>query len=186
MKNNKTVGLVGVVFSLFSVTAFAASNKENMKLLFEMGSEPATACEFPKMDFATGAVLETSVNTCVIVGVGDQPYYFDISRTVRVTPEAGPLIPGRTEEKLVYGDVHLSFDLMEAPKTVGRDLVLNNPIYRSWKDGNNGTTHFVPAQLVARKSGAYVAFRLNIPHSEVGFEDEEYFGYCFGTTGRLF
>lgn len=171
--------------SLFSVASYGASNRDNLKALFETGTEAAKACEFPKTDFVTGAFLESSVNTCVIIGAGDRPYYYNISRAVRVIPDSGPLVPGKTEEKLVFGNTHLSFDLMEAPVTLDRDLLLDNPIYRTWVDGTNGTNHFVPAQLYARRSGNYVAFRLFIPHDVPGFEDEEYFGYCYGPGGRL-
>ena len=163
----------------FAVSSYGASNEETLKHLYESGTEPALPSDFPERDYYTGDFLNWPSETCAVVGVGDYTYPFNISRTVRTTLSSGPLVPGKTEVKLLFGDAHLSFDHMEAPTTVDKDLVLNNPIYRTWTNGNNGTINFIPAQLYARRSGDFLAFRLSIPHGIPGFLDEEYYGYCY-------
>lgn len=171
-------------FSFGTLPSYAGSIRDILKALYEAGSSAAVAEDFPKRDFFTGKII-TSVNrNCVIVDSYDRPFNDSVSRVERVLPPAGPLVPGKTEEKLVFGDIGLSFNLMEEAKTVGVDLVLNNPIYRTWIDGTNGTTHFVPAQMYARRAGDYIAYRVFIRHDISGFRDEEYFGYCFPTDSK--
>ena len=176
--------LVLLLASAFSATSWA-DNREILKALYDVGTEPASTKAFARTDYYTGYLLDSVANTCVIVSAGDHPYFWDISNVVRVNPPAGPLLPGGTFKKLVFGDVRQSFNLTQAPVVQGKDLVINNPIYRSWMDSSNGTHHFVAAQLFIRNSGPYMAFRLFIPHDMPGYEDEEYYGYCYGPQGSI-
>ena len=178
---------VGCISVLLSVPAFAATNVDVLKALYTAGTAPAATTDFPVIDYTTHQVLVSTNRSCDILDEGGHPYFYDVANVSRSTPAAGPLIPGKADEQLVFGDYTQSYDYTAVPNTVGADLVLTNPIYRSWTDGSNGAVHFVSAQLFARKSGNYIAFRVFIDHSNLpGFENEEYYGYCYTSATALF
>ncbi|MEO5970818.1 MAG: hypothetical protein ABIQ95_12900 [Bdellovibrionia bacterium] len=163
---------------MVSANAFAATNGEVLKELFDNGTAPATAEDFPQRYYGTGEYLTPPTNRCVILDSFGQSYGYDISRTVRFTPAAGPLIPEKRQEKLVFGNSSSSYNLFPDPVVEGQTLVLTNPKYKSWVDGNDGVVHFIPGQLFATKSGEYVAFKIFVKaHGEA--RNQSYYGYCY-------
>lgn len=170
---------ISMIACSISVPSLASSNRELLKNLYEAGAGPAVPEDFPIRNFEDGSPLERPANKCMVVSGGDHPYGFYIARTQRTTPSNGPLIPGKTEEKMIFGESRFfSYNLTGETETSETDLVMTNPIYRVWVD-LSGVMHKVPAKLYARKSGEYVAFRIYIEHHSSIFRDEEYFGYCY-------
>jgi hypothetical protein len=164
---------------MVSANAYAASNGEILKDLFETGTAPATAEDFPQRYFGTGEYLTPPVNRCVILDSFGQSYGYDISRTVRFTPAAGPLIPEKRQEKLVFGNSTSSYNLFPEPKVDGLYLVVTNPKYKSWTDGNDGTVRFIPGKLFATKSGEYIAFKVFVKSYGENTRDINFYGYCY-------
>jgi hypothetical protein len=119
----------------------------------------------------------------VVLDGTDQPYQFDISRTIRFTPSEGPLVPEERVEKLVFGNSSVSYNLFAEPAVEGLDLVVSNPIYTTWVGGYDGVKHFIPAKLFARKSCHYVAFKIVVDHSSQGVRDGVFYGYCYPKNG---
>lgn len=179
---------------ILSANSFAATNTEIVENLYESGTAPAIATDFSERIFG-GDYITPLVSQCVVLDGTDQPSNFDISRTIRVTPAHGPLVPEKQQEKLVFGDNHLSYNLFQDPVALaynmtiepvvqGLDLTVTNPIYKMWVDGSNGSNHFVPAQLFARKSGQYIAFKVIINYGGVNVHNEIFYGYCY-SAGSL-
>lgn len=164
-----------------SANSFAATNVDIIKNLYENGTAPAAAEDFPQKIYG-GKYVTPPANLCVVLDGTDQPYKYNISRTIRVTPAQGPLIPEKTQEKLVFGDTR-AFNKFQEPVVQGLDLVLTNPAYKIWVDGHDGTKHSVPGQLFATKSGQFIAFRLFIKHHGTGVLDQNYYGYCYPSNG---
>ncbi len=156
-----------------------------VKNLFNAGTGPADPKEFPQKNY-DGNYIEPIKLFCAIIEGDDQPYNYNISRELRTTPAYGPLIPEKKEEKLVFGDSHLSYNFFIPPTVNGLDLALENPIYRIWMDSNTGVEHFVTAHLMSRKSGEYVAFKVFIQYNSSAILDEEYYGYCYQNGKALF
>jgi hypothetical protein len=164
---------------ILSTNAFAGSNRDVIQDLYNSGTEPATAEDFPERYFGSSDIIAQHGNMCVVLDGTDQPYSFDISRTIRYTPSEGPLVPEKTEEKLVFGDSHISYNLFQDPEVQGNNLVVSNPIYKTWVNGYDGTKHFVPAKMFATRAGKYIAFRIFIDHKVAGVRSENYYGYCY-------
>lgn len=163
--------------------SFAGSNGEIVQKLYNGASEPATSEDFPQRYFGSGEFLSPPANLCIVLDGTDQPYGYDISRTTRITHADGPLLPEKREEKLVFGNTATSFNLVPEPMVQGPDLVLSNPIYTTWISSEDGVKHFVPAQLFARKSDQYIAFKVIVDHSSQNVRDGVFYGYCFPRSG---
>jgi len=178
------------LFSLLVVfigqTSAYASNADVLKGIYDSGTGPAAATDFPEQNYSDGSYVDPNHALCVVVDGTDQPYGFNVSRQIRITPPAGPLLPGQTEEKLVFGDTLKSYNLFQTPQTSGLDLVDINPIYKTWVSDTDGVNHYVPAQLFARKSNQYIAFRILIQYHSSSIQDEEYYGYCYTQGKALF
>jgi hypothetical protein len=179
------VSNLAILTFLVSASAFA-SNTDTVKALYNAGTAPAAATDFPERNYNDGSYVSAPAIACSIIDGTDQPYGYDISRKIRATPANGPLVPAKSEEKLVFGDTSSSYELVSDPVITATDLVLSNPIYRVWIDNTTGVKHIVPAQLLARQSGNYVAFMISIPHHSPVIEDEVYYGYCYPTGKPLF
>ena len=186
MKNNFTSLIVFFMGITLSASA-SATNRDIMNALYEKGTAPATTEAFANIDFNTRQCIGSrAAHVCSWMKATSLTIII-LPESYRVTPPAGPLLPGKTEDKLFFGegeDIATSYDFVTNPQVVGLDLTLTNPVYRAWVDGNNGTTHFIPAQLFARISGDYIAFRVFIEHTIPGFQNEEYFGYCYYDAGK--
>jgi hypothetical protein len=165
---------------LLSTSAIAGSNSELIKNLYTNGTAAAAAEDFPERDFGSGNYVGgKQTQECVVVDKMDQPFGFDISRTIRVTEAEGPLVPGRRQEKLVFGNSKVSYNLFVEPVVQGIDLVVSNPIYSNWVSGTDGINHFIPAQLFARKSDQYIAFKVVVDRSSQNVNNGSFYGYCY-------
>ena len=184
-------------FCFLSVNSFAGTNADTLKSLFDEGTAAATAEDFPQRDFNTNKYIGTAGNLCTIIDGSDQPSKYNVSRTVRITPAHGPLISEKRQEKLVFGNTRNSYNLFDDPEVLsynaveefkiqGIDLIVTNPIYKSWVDGADGTNRSVPAKLYARKSGQYIAFKVFIKHNATNVRDQNFYGYCYPNGSALF
>ena len=177
-------------FCFLSVNSFAATNLDIVKELYENGTGPAAAEDFPERNFGTNLYVGPPDISCVIIDGTDQPNKYNISRTIRNTPAQGPLLPEKIQKKLVFGNSRNSYNLFPnpeiltynmcgEPETRGIDLTVTNPMYRSWMDGDSGTNFPVPATLFVRKSGKYIAFKISVDHKPANVQDENFYGYCY-------
>jgi hypothetical protein len=169
--------MVLVLFA-FSSAGFAASNKDVLKSLYESATRPASPADFPEADFWTGQSADLPKFVCVELDRDDHPFWFNISRVVRVTQGHGPLIPEKREEKLFFGSKN-GFDLATQPQIVGPDLVVVNPEYNRWVSQDTGDSHAVVSSVFARRTDDYISFRRTVDYGIEGAPHEEYFGYCY-------
>lgn len=160
-------------------TAFAATNVETLKTLYEAATTPARVQDFPEQNYADGSFVAPPRNQCIIINENDEPYKYSVTNIIRKSNAYGPLIFERTNEKLVFGENlrELYEGAGEHVERVGKDMIVTQSAYRKWE--GLGVTHFTPATMFVRKIDNHLVFKISIVYNRTDVLDETWWGYCY-------
>ena len=139
-----------------------------LKRYYDGSNQPAEIADF---DFNTD-----DEQRCIYVEKGSNDWsYIYVNRLVKMTPEAGPLIPGQRSEKVA---------ILEARKG-GRSWVMDDKYFDSIENYTTETdlvahvqslwtTHLLTQRY--RKNSGMIFFSITL---DKGTPDPDYFGYCW-------
>ncbi len=192
IKKSRCLFVLAVFFSLLPTQSFAGPNENVLKKLYHTASAPAVVSDFPEREF--DSIPPSGQPKCILVQPdSDEVLYFNIANTQLTLPGAGPLIPGETIKKLFFSQSSMdsflneqSFREILPPEVWQQDLTLTNSYYALVSDTTSGRQISIPAQILARKSAEYVAFKLVIDWSVVRSVNQTFYGYCYPSTQSLF